>query len=419
MSPIAEPLQHQQDSAQLPCDTNKGISKETATAMGQMKVEVFQFIASVAQDILGVQSTTNDALKQFAEKYVVQETTIASLQKELEQTNKKMTIITKIAKDALSMALDNKKKLDEAQEQIQQQTKDTKENANCTAKAMKDKDIDLSTSAFFLIGVQNLKQFHRMNPGCDPTSVIGQTLGLLHLLPAMDKVIPTDVRKVKSRSDSNVAIVYMRTEQMKKEAMRGIKALVRDNKQELRKVTVKDSFHLSKIEEMKTLNKKGIDLCKTKQAAKFQVINRKGCPILQTGKKTYSKFTDFIEDNKQRNQTATKKNNNKKEALLLTPSKIPQSQGQGMGPAYTNGMAPAPHTASTPSVAPPSVVDWSATSGDWPATSGDWAATSGDWNATLRDPSTISVIKLCECHGIDCTDQSCQPIQLYMASDGT
>ncbi len=429
---IPEPIQNQQVNPQLQCDTNKAIPKELATTMEQMKAEVSQFIASVVQEILGVQSTANDVLKQLSEKVVVQETTIVCLQDELDQTNKKMKIITKIAQDAIYMAMDNKKKLDEAQEQVQQQNKDTKENANCTTQAEKDKDIGLSTSAFFLIGVQRLKRFHRMHPECDPAAVIGQTLTLLQLFPAMDKVIPTDVKKVKSRSASNVAIVYMRTEQMKKEAILGIKALVRDNKLELRKVTVKDSFHLSKIEEMKTLNKKGLDLCKTKQAAKFQVINRKGYPILQTGKKNHSKFTDFIEANNQKTQTAPNKDNNKK-APLPTPSKKPQPQGDEELPANANGMAPSYHIASTPSVAPPSVVDWPATSGDWPATSGDWSATSGDWPATsgdwlatsgdstaaYGDPSTITVITLCDRHGIDCTDQSCQPVQLYMASDGT
>ena len=249
---------------------------------------------------------------------------IVSLQTEIEIANKKIAVITKIAKDALYGTTASKKD-GEATQQPHQPCVDNSKAPNTTSHAQNEKEFELSTSALFLIGVQQLKQFHGQHPHADPSVVVGETLGLLHL-PAMVKVIPADLKNVRTRSASNVVIVYMRNERTKQEAIKAIKTMVRANRMELRKVEAKDAFHPSRISEMRTLEQKGLQLRRTKQIAKFQIINRGGCPILQTGTTGHSKFEDHTSD-------------------------------------HTSDF----HSASTPSLSPPSVVDWPATSGACPA----------------------------------------------------
>ncbi len=69
------------------------------------------------------------------------------------------------------------KKIGETNQQLHQPTTDNREENDTTCHAQSEKE--LSTSAFFLAGVQHLKQFHGLHPQAEPSAVVGETLGLL------------------------------------------------------------------------------------------------------------------------------------------------------------------------------------------------------------------------------------------------
>jgi hypothetical protein len=68
--------------------------------------------------------------------------------------------------------------------------------------------------------------------------------------------------------------------------------------QRLPGTTVRDCFHSSMMSKVKRLNRLGMELKTTGKTSKFQVINRKGHPVLQTGQrnKNYADYQGTVEE---------------------------------------------------------------------------------------------------------------------------
>ncbi len=164
--------------------------------------------------------------------------------------------------------------------------------ANMTEGEKMMREVELSTRAFMLVGIQNLKPFMGLHPSTDPNEVMNRLLYGLQLFASIDRVVPVDL-KHKRRQESNIVIVYMRSENMKKEAILGIKKILRDGSLSSKDVVVKDSFHPSKIDQMRELTKRGITLREDKKIYKFRVVNRNGQPILQTGSSLEGQYKDY------------------------------------------------------------------------------------------------------------------------------
>ena len=168
--------------------------------------------------------------------------------------------------------------------------------AHSTVQTSVEKEIGATTSAFLLVGLQSIKRYLDIPEDTDPIETVGRILDENHLYASLDKVIPADMKTAKYRSKSNVAIVYMRNEFMKKEALVSLKRMASKYRDYLGDVVIKDSFHQTKIQEMRDLTKMGMSLKERKDIAKFRILNREGNPVLQVAYEVRDRFTDYTAD---------------------------------------------------------------------------------------------------------------------------
>ena len=159
-----------------------------------------------------------------------------------------------------------------------------------------DREVGATTSAFLLIGLTSIKKFLDIPADSDPVETVGRILDENHLYASLDKVIPADLKTAKYRSKSNIAIVYMRNEFMKKEALISLKNMANRNRSYLGDVVIKDSFHPTKIQEMRELTKQGMALKENKQISKYRIINKNGEPVLQVSADPKGRYTDYKEN---------------------------------------------------------------------------------------------------------------------------
>ncbi len=155
-----------------------------------------------------------------------------------------------------------------------------------------DRAVQSSSSAFLIIGLHSVKKYLKIHPESDPVETLGRLLGKDNLYAAIERVIPADIKTAKYRSASNIAIVYMTSDFMKREAIVAIKKRASTNPDTMKDVVIKDSFHPTRIPAMKKLQAMGMDLKSQSLIAKYRIINRKGDPVLQIASSMKERFRD-------------------------------------------------------------------------------------------------------------------------------
>jgi hypothetical protein len=115
------------------------------------------------------------------------------------------------------------------------------------------------------------------------------------LYAGMDSIVLAD-NAAKSRIEARAVIIHMRSSFHKRAAMVILRRELAS--QRLPGTTVRDCFPTSVMETVKKLNRIGMGLKKAGKITKFQVINRRGKPILQTGirNQNYADYQGDLEE---------------------------------------------------------------------------------------------------------------------------
>jgi hypothetical protein len=120
------------------------------------------------------------------------------------------------------------------------------------------------------------------------------------LYAGMDSIVLAD-NAAKSRLEVRAVIIHMRSSFHKRAAMVILRRELAS--QRLPGTTVRDCFPTSVMEKVKRLNRTGVELKKAGKISKFQVVNRRGQPILQTGTRNQN-YVDYQGDVEEEDTTA-------------------------------------------------------------------------------------------------------------------
>jgi hypothetical protein len=151
---------------------------------------------------------------------------------------------------------------------------------------------DTSENSIFFGGVPAFRDRLGLHPHSDPIFVVSRLLRDNGLYAGMDSIVLAD-NAAKSRLDVRAVITHMRSSFHKRAAMVILRRELAS--QRLPGTTVRDCFPTSVMERVKRLNRTGLELKKAGKITKFQVVNRKGQPILQTGTRNQN-YADYQGD---------------------------------------------------------------------------------------------------------------------------
>jgi hypothetical protein len=151
---------------------------------------------------------------------------------------------------------------------------------------------DTSENSIFFGGVPAFRDRLGLHPHSDPIFVVSRLLRDMGLYAGMDSIVLAD-NAAKSRLEARAVIIHMRSSFHKRAAMVILRRELAS--QRLQGTTVRDCFPTSVMDTVKRLTKLGMELKKAGNISKFQVINRKGQPVLQTGTRNQN-YTDYQGD---------------------------------------------------------------------------------------------------------------------------
>ncbi len=151
---------------------------------------------------------------------------------------------------------------------------------------------DTFENSIFFGGIQAFRDRLGLHPHSDPIFVISRLMRDMGIYAGMDSIVLAD-NAAKSRLEVRAVIIHMQSSFHKRAAM----AILRRElaSQRLPGTAVRDCFPTSVMTKVKTLNRLGMRLKSAGKITKFQVINRKGLPILQTGVRNQN-YTDYQGD---------------------------------------------------------------------------------------------------------------------------
>jgi hypothetical protein len=166
------------------------------------------------------------------------------------------------------------------------------QSAQRAAELGADTTADTSENSIFFGGVPAFRDRLGLHPHSDPIFVVSRLLRDMGLYAGMDSIVLAD-NAAKSRIEARAVIIHMQSSFHKRAAMVILRRELAS--QRLPGTTVRDCFPTSVMETVKKLNRIGMGLKKAGKITKFQVINRKGKPILQTGTRNQN-YADYQGD---------------------------------------------------------------------------------------------------------------------------
>ncbi len=148
---------------------------------------------------------------------------------------------------------------------------------------------DTFENSIFFGGIQPFRERLGLHPLSDPIFVISRLLRDTGIYAGMNSIVLAD-NAAKCRTDTRAVIIHMQSAFHKRAAM----AILRRElaSQRLPGTSVRDCFPTSVMAKVKGYTRLGMRLKSAGKIAKFQVINRKGQPILQTGARNQN-FADY------------------------------------------------------------------------------------------------------------------------------
>jgi hypothetical protein len=154
---------------------------------------------------------------------------------------------------------------------------------------------DTYENSIFFGGIPAFRERLGLHPHSDPIFVMSRLMRDMGIYAGMDSIVLAD-NAAKSRLEARAVIIHMRSSFHKRAAMIILRRELAS--QRLTGTTVRDCFPTAVMSKVRRLNRLGMELKSSGKITKFQVINRKGQPILQTGQRNqnYADYQGNIEE---------------------------------------------------------------------------------------------------------------------------
>jgi hypothetical protein len=151
---------------------------------------------------------------------------------------------------------------------------------------------DTYENSIFFGGIPAFRERLGLHPHSDPIFVMSRLMRDMGIYAGMDSIVLAD-NAAKSRLEARAVIIHMRSSFHKRAAMVILRRELAS--QRLPGTTVRDCFPTAVMAKVKRLNRFGMELKTAGKITKFQVINRRGQPILQTGQRNQN-YADYQGD---------------------------------------------------------------------------------------------------------------------------
>jgi hypothetical protein len=148
---------------------------------------------------------------------------------------------------------------------------------------------DTYENSIFFGGIPAFRERLGLHPHSDPIFVMSRLLRDMGIYAGMDSIVLAD-NAAKSRLEVRAVIIHMRSPFHKRAAMVILRRELAS--QRLPGTTVRDCFPTNMMTKVRRFNKLGMELKTAGKITKFQVINRKGQPVLQTGQRNQN-YADY------------------------------------------------------------------------------------------------------------------------------
>jgi hypothetical protein len=148
---------------------------------------------------------------------------------------------------------------------------------------------ELSENSIFLAGIPSIRSRMKMPAKSDPVFVVSCFLRELEIYSGMDNIVIAD-SAAQTRSEARAVIIHMRSNFHKRGAMGTLRRELA--RQKMPDTAVRDCFPTAIMDKVKRYIRFAMKLKTAGTIDKFQIINRRGQPVLQTGKRT-GNYTDY------------------------------------------------------------------------------------------------------------------------------
>jgi hypothetical protein len=148
---------------------------------------------------------------------------------------------------------------------------------------------ELSENSIFLAGIPSIRNRLKMPPLSDPVFVVSCFLRELEIYSGMDSIVIAD-NAAQTRSEARAVIIHMRSHFHKRGAMGTLKRELA--RQKMADTAVRDCFPTAVMDTVKRYIRFAMKMKTAGTIDKFQIINRRGQPVLQTGKRA-GNFADY------------------------------------------------------------------------------------------------------------------------------
>jgi hypothetical protein len=148
-------------------------------------------------------------------------------------------------------------------------------------------------NSIFLAGISAFRQRLGLHPQSDPVFVVSYLLKEIGIYSGMNSIVLAD-NAAKTRLEVRAVIMHMQSNFHKRAAMVVLRKELAA--QRLPGTATRDCFPIGVMETVKRYVRFGKELKSAGKITKFQVVNRKGKPVLQTGDKNqgYADYKDEI-----------------------------------------------------------------------------------------------------------------------------
>jgi hypothetical protein len=206
---------------------------------------------------------------------------------------------------------------------------------------------EASENSIFLAGIPSIRDRLRMPRTADPVFVVSCFLRELEIYSGMDSIVIAD-NAAQIRSADRAVIIHMRSNFHKRGA---IGTLSRElARQKIADTSVRDCFLTAIMDKVKRYIRFAMKLKAAGTIDKFQIVNRKGQPILQTGIRNgnYDDYQGEMEECEQEEQTDCEKNDGPWTMVVKKGKKTTPSTSSKQRQSSDNQSATGAATASSP-----------------------------------------------------------------------
>jgi hypothetical protein len=162
---------------------------------------------------------------------------------------------------------------------------------------------EASENSIFLAGIPAIRDRLRLPRTADPVYVVSCFLRELEIYSGMDSIVIAD-NAAQTRPAARAVIIHMRSNFHKRGAMGVLRRELA--RQKMADTAARDCFPTTTMDQVKRYIRFAMKLKAAGTIDKFQIVNRRGQPILQTGKRNggYTDFQGVIEEMEQDEEAA-------------------------------------------------------------------------------------------------------------------